>query len=195
MRHRALAALVAAVVLVFGLVFQQGDVGAASLRTQVQLLVKADLTDTVGLSEVSAPVVLQQLLNLTNGVGAGQADMVWTDQRTLTASSTEDLDLAGGGLTDAFGTAFEPAKVRLIVVTAAGANTNDVVLFGDAASVPFLSTAATTVSVPPGGFIVLATPNLAGVAVTPTTADIVQVANGGAGTGVDYDIVIIGTSS
>jgi len=195
MRHRALAALAAAVVLVFGLVLQQGDVGAASLSSNIQLRVKADLTETAGLAPASAPLVLQRSLTLTNGTGANQADTVWSDQRTLTASSTEDLDLAGGGLKDAFGVAFEPVKVRLLVVTAAGANTNDVVLLGDANSVPFLSTAATTVAIPPGGFIVLATPNLAGVAVTADTGDIVQVANGGAGTSVTYDIIILGTSS
>lgn len=193
-RFRVLTFLAAAVALVVGLAIQ-GDVGAASLTTDIALKVKANLKETVGLSSAEAPVVLQRTLNLTNGVGADQADTVWTDSRTLAASASEDLDLAAGGLTDAFGTAFAPAKIRLLVVSASGSNTNDVVLFGDANSVPFLDTAATTTSVPPGGFAIFAYPNLAGIAVTADTGDIIQVANGGAGTEVDYDILIAGTTS
>jgi hypothetical protein len=43
--------------------------------------------------------------------------------------------------------------------------------------------------------LLLVAPDAAGYAVTATTADILRVTNGGAGTSVVYEIVILGTSS
>ncbi len=134
-------------------------------------------------------------LSFANGTGASQADKVFADQRTLTASSTEDLDIVAGGLTDAFGTIFTLAEMKVLMVCAAAANTNNVVLGGDANSVPFLSTAATTVSIKPGGCFQLADPSAGGYAVTAGTGDIIQVANSAGGTSVTYDIIVIGSSS
>lgn len=134
-------------------------------------------------------------LNLTNGTGANQADKVFADQRTIAASTTEDLDVAAGGLTDSFGVAFTIAELKVLMVCASSANTNNVVLGGDANSVPFLSTAATTVSIKPGGCFMFTDPSAAGTAVTAGTGDIVQVANSGAGTTVTYDIIMLGSSS
>jgi hypothetical protein len=134
-------------------------------------------------------------ISLTNGVGANQADKVFADQRTLAASNSEDLDVVAGGLTDAFGTTFTLAELKVLMVCASSANTNNVVLGGDANSVPFLSTAATTVAIKPGGCFQLADPSAGGIAVTTGTGDIIQVANSGAGTSVTYDIVIVGSGS
>ena len=172
----------------------QGD-AVAAVRTSIQLTVKGELTSTSGLASSSAPSIVQRSLALTNGVGLNQADTVWSDRRQLAASTAEDLDVDGGGLTDAFGTAFAPVKIKVLVVYADSGNTNDVVVGGDANSVPLLSTAATTVSVQPGGILMLSTPALAGYAVTASTGDIIQIENGGAGSVVDYDILINGTSS
>jgi hypothetical protein len=134
-------------------------------------------------------------LNFTNGVGASQVDMVFADQRTIALSSSEDLDVSGGALTTAFGAAFTLVELKGLMVCASSANTNNVVLGGDANSVPFLSTAATTVAIKPGGCFMLADPSAGGVAVTNATGDIIQVANSGAGTSVTYDIIILGSSS
>lgn len=134
-------------------------------------------------------------LNFTNGTGASQVDMVFADQRTIAASTTEDLDVAAGGLTTAFGAAFTIAEMKGLMVCAAAGNTNNVVLGGDANSVPFLSTAATTVSIKPGGCFMLSDPSAGGIAVTGATGDIIQVANSGAGTTVTYDVIILGSSS
>ncbi len=134
-------------------------------------------------------------INLADGTGAGQADMVFADQRTLTASTTEDLDVAAGALTDAFGATFTIADLHVLMVCAAAANTNNVVLGGDVNEVPYLDTAATTLSIKPGGCFQFADPSAAGVTVTAATGDIIQLANSGAGTSVTYDIIIVGSSS
>lgn len=194
-RTRWLSIGAAALVLVGGLLFQQGDVAAASLKTTVDLTVKADLTSTVGLAETTAPVKLVRLLTLLNGDGANQARVVWSGERTLAPSASENLDLAGGGLTDPFGVAFAPVKVRAIIISAASANTNNVVVGGNANSVPFETPVTATRAIQPAGLYVFAQPGLAGVPVTAGTGDIVQVANSGAGTPVTYSIVIIGTGA
>lgn len=134
-------------------------------------------------------------VTLTNGVAINQADKVFADQRTLAASASENLDVSGGALTDAYGATFTLVKMKILMVCAASGNTNNVVLGGNANSVPFLSAAATTVSIKPGGCFQLADPSLAGITVTNTTGDIIQVANSAGSTSVTYDIIIVGTSS
>lgn len=191
--RRHLVALAAALALVLVATFQLGDARAA-VTSSIQLTVKGDLTGTAGLAASSAPSIVQRTLSLANGVSSGQADMVWSDRRQIAISATEDLDVDDGGLTDAFGTTFTLAKLKILVIVADSSNTNNLVVLGDANSVPILDTAAATVDVEPGGILMIASP-AAGYAVTATTADIIQVANGGAGTVVDYDVLIIGTSS
>ena len=195
MKIRRFLSSLAAFAVVAGIVLQQGDVSAASLTSQVQLLVKADLTDTSGLVEARAPLVMQRILTLASGDAANEASVVWSDSRTIVASGSETLDFAGGGLTDPFGAAVEPAKIRAIVVSAAAGNQNDVVIGNDVNHVPILSDATTTVTIQPGGIFVLTAPALAGVAVTAGTGDIIAVANSGAGSSVDYSIVVLGTAS
>lgn len=198
MRHhkhnRWLAGLAIAAVLVGGMLFQQGDASAASLKSRVELKVTGTLTNTLDLNEASAPLAALRTQDFANGVGASQANVIWSDRRTVNASTTEDLDFAGGGLTDAFGAAVAPAKIRAVIITSAAANVQNITLFGDANSVPLLNTAATTVTLQPGGMYVFTAPATAGVAVTAGTGDIIQVANG-AGVAITYDIIVIGTSS
>ncbi len=132
---------------------------------------------------------------LTSGTGADQADLMFADTRTLAASATENLDLAGS-LTDAFGATLAFAKIKAIIVQAAAANTNDVVV-GGAASNAFtgpLGGTDPTVAARPGGAIVLFAP-ATGWTVTAGTGDILKVANSSSGTSVTYSIVIIGTSA
>ena len=131
--------------------------------------------------------------SFTDGTGANKAKNHWHDQRTLAASASEDLDLAGG-LTDAFGNVITFTKIKAIIVFAAAANTNDVVLGNAAANAwigPF-GAAAHTVAVKPGGIAIFIAPDANGYAVTAGTADILKVLNGGAGTSVTYDIFILG---
>ena len=137
----------------------------------------------------------QKTISLADGTGASQADMVFADQRTLAASAVEDLDVVAGALTDAFGATFTIAELKVLMVCAAAANTNNVVVGGDVNEVPYLSTAATTIAIKPGGCFQFADPSAAGVTVTAATGDIIQVTNSAAGTGVTYDVVIVGSSS
>lgn len=139
------------------------------------------------------PAKLSGSYTLANGTGANQAQTVFSDQRTLAASTAEDLDLSGT-LTDAFGATIAFTKVKAICVKAAAANTNDVEVGGQATNgfSTIFSDASDVVLVKPGGMFALIAPDANGYAVTAGTGDLLQITNGGAGTSVTYDVVIVG---
>jgi hypothetical protein len=167
---------------------------STSLSTRIRVQVNAKLSSILDLVTAAAPLDQTITKNLANGVAANQADVIFSDQRTLADGATEDLDLAGGGLLDALGNAFAPAKVKALIIHASPDNTTNLTLFGDANGVPILDDPSDTVTLKPGGVFVIVDPTLAGYAVTAGTGDVVQVENA-AGAAASYDIVIIGTSS
>lgn len=150
-----------------------------------------------GVADLGTPVLpfgLSSAVSLVNGTAAGQADRVFTDTRTLGASATEDLDLAGV-LADAFGTLITFGKIKALIVKAAAANTNNVNLSrpAGATGVPLFLAVSDGLVIPPG-FTFAWFGSGAGVTVTPSTGDMITLTNGGAGTSVNYDIVVVGTS-
>ena len=120
--------------------------------------------------------------------------MKWSDQRTLTASATEDLDLAGV-LTGPLGTTLTFVRIKALLVKAAAANTNDVQISRSATGIPLFAASGDLLPVKPGGLFLWVAPNAAGVVVTPATADTITVTNGGGGPSVTYDIVVLGASA
>jgi hypothetical protein len=133
----------------------------------------------------------------TSGTGAGQVDMVFTDTRTLSASATEDLDLAGS-LTGALGTTLTFARIKAIYVKAAAGNTNNVQVTRPASNgVPWLLAAGDGIALRPGAFVLWGSgsTDASGVAVTAGTGDLVTFTNSGGTTGVDYTVVILGCSA
>lgn len=180
-----------ALLVAVALVLTDAGHAATNLAATVRLTVTGSYDNALDLTNVQAPLSYQNSVALTNGTGANQADKLFTDTRSVAAA--EDLDVSGGSLTDAFGATFTIAELKVLIVCADTANTGNIVVGGDAASVPFLSTAATTISVKPGGCFVYTDPSAAGTAVTGTSADIIQVAPS-SGTQA-YSILIMGSSS
>lgn len=169
-----------------------------SLTSKLTLSVAANLTSALDLAVASVPLLKDYATILASGTGAGQADKVFHDTRTLTASSTEDLDLAGG-LTDALGVALTFVKIKALIISAAAGNTNNVLVGGVAAGLSTIIVPQTTgiVTVRPGAtFAVFAgVADSTGYAVTATTADLLHIANSSSGTPVTYDVIVIGTSA
>jgi hypothetical protein len=165
-----------------------------SISARVTLGVVAEIINSLDVGEVKYPISYGANYVFTDGTGANQAKEVFTDTRTLTASAAENLDLAGV-LLDAFGNTLTFAAVKAIIVKADAANVNDVVLgnHATAAFFPMFGAATHTVKVKPGGMVAFVAPDATGLAVTATTADMLTVTNGGAGTSVVYTIIIIGT--
>jgi len=169
---------------------------AATLSSRVAVSVTAQLQDGATIGSVTHDIAFNVANALTNGSGANQANQAYAARRTLAASSNESLDLSGG-LPNAFGTALVFTAIKAIVITAAAANTNDVIV-GGAASNGFISwvgDATDTVKVKPGGILVIAAPNAVGFDVDAGTADLLKVANSSSGTPVTYDIVVIGVTA
>lgn len=169
-----------------------------ALTSKVRVGVDAQQTGTIDLGGKSASASKNWSVSFANGAAAGQANVVWQDTRTIAASGTDDIDLAGV-LTDAFGATITTAKVKTIVVVAADGNTNNVVVGGAASAqwATIFGDVTDKVVVRPGGVFALSVgdDDLNAYAVTATTADILRVANSGAGTSVTYDIIILGTAT
>src|SRR3982751_6130325 len=151
-----------------------------TLASKVNLKVSAALSSALDLVSPAARLSQSYSSECDDGRAAGQADKVFSDTRTLGASATESLDLAGS-LTDALGASLTFAKVKAIIISAAAANTNNVIVGGDVTNT-FFGIFADEADAP-------------GYAVTAATADLIKITNSGAGTGVTYSIIIIGTSA
>lgn len=168
-----------------------------AMSSSLSMAATVSQTKALDLTTTSDPLMFRQAVNLTSGTAAGQADKVFHDRRTLAASATEDLDLAGV-LLDAFGAAITFVRVKGLFITAAAANVNNVVV-GNATSNGWatLLSATGTVTLRPGtslGVMAGAADGTA-YAVTAGTGDLLKVANSGAGTSVTYDIIVVGASA
>ena len=166
---------------------------ATSLQATVSAVISATYGNALDFGSVEQKIQYNQRSAFTDGSGADQAQKLFSDTRTLTASATESLDLAGG-LTDVFGATLTLTKVKALLIKAAAGNTNDVVVGGAASNqwaAPF-GDVSDTVKVKPGGTLLLIAPDATGYAVTAGTGDILKVANSAGSTSVSYDIVIVG---
>jgi len=153
-----------------------------------------NLVETLTGDLENARAAIDQNLGWTiaDGTGVNQANLVWSDTRTLGSGANEDLDVSGAlaGLTGA--KVF--VKVKSILVMAAAANTVSVTVSRPAANgLPFFSAASDAVVLPPGGIFLLVNPSAAGIAVTAGTGDLINILAGAASS--VYSIVIIGTNA
>jgi hypothetical protein len=164
-----------------------------TLNASLTLNLAALFVNAIDLGNVTLDNANTSSFALTDGTGANQVKFLFSDTRTLAASGTENLDLVGV-LLDAFGNAITFTKVKAIIIKASAANTNDVVVGGHASAAffAFFGAATHTLKVKPGGMVALVAPDVNGYAVTATTGDMLMVTNSGAGTGITYDIIIIG---
>jgi len=161
------------------------------LRAEITTRLTAHQTGSNDFGGPNFDPTIEAVLQFTNGTGAGQADILWADERTINASSNDDLDLAGV-LTDAFGRTVAAVELVAIMVVAAATNTNNVVVGAATNPVPLFGGTSPTVPVKPGGVLLLAAPNAAGLAtVTASTGDILRVANSGSGSTVTYKIAVL----
>lgn len=132
---------------------------------------------------------------VTDGTAANKADLVFRDQRSLNASTSEDLDLAGG-LTSAYGAAITFVKVKMLYVKAKSTNGANIVVGGAAANqfINWVGDATDKVVIPPSGCLMVAAP-IDGWAVTANTGDILKIENTDGAAAATYDIIIVGTSA
>jgi hypothetical protein len=157
----------------------------------IDLHIRAKQEGTAGLGTPGMLVDVEAQRDFSQGTATvDQTNVLYQARRTLAASTGEDLDLAGV-LADALGATIAAAEVTAVYIEALAANTNDVVVTRAATNgVPIFLLANGGLNVGPGDFFLLT--NRKGITVTAATGDLLHVANGGAGSSVTYDVIIIG---
>jgi len=172
--------------------------GLAPATEKANILVQIvnELTSTNPLSTAKDNMVFTKSFAITDGTGVNKAESIFRDRRTLTASSNEELDL-NGVLTDSFGATITFTKIKAIVISAASANTNNVLVGGSAINgfINWVSDATDKIVVHPNGIFFLMNPTSGGYGVTPATGDLLKIENSAGGTSVVYDIIIIGETT
>lgn len=129
---------------------------------------------------------------LSLGTAAGEATHVFTDVRTIAASGTETLDLAGG-LTGPLGVPLTFSALKALKIQASPSNSNAIVIGGGSnAFRGWFADASDKIALPPGGVLLLGDPTAAGQPVTPGTGDLLLIANSAGGTPVTYTISLVG---
>jgi hypothetical protein len=130
--------------------------------------------------------------SFSDGTGADQAQVIFSDTRTLAGSTNESLDLAGG-LPHALGGTITFSAIKAIIVKARDTNTGNLRVGAGVANAfqGFFGASAIGNLVTPDGLLVLIDPSATGQAVTGGTGDLLRIENLSAGSS-DYDIYIIG---
>lgn len=159
--------------------------GTASVQFQINDRRTVGLNSGVNISINPTPSI-----TFANGTGANSANQIYQATRSL-SSGADSVDL-NGALTDAYGTSVALVRVKGLYLK--NTSTTNSMTFGADGSAPWstLLNSTGTVTLPPGAFMLVVTPDATGWAVTATTADILKVA----GTGTDsYQIAILGATS
>lgn len=158
-----------------------------------ELLVKFNASQS-GSNDLGNPLFvpeLRKLLQFVVGTGANQADIVFTDTRTIAISTNDDIDLSGV-LTNAFGAVIAAAEiVGIIIVNKSTVQTLTVGVAGTNPWVTMWAASGDGIKVFPGGVFCNFAPDASGLgAVVGGASDVLRIANG-AGATCDYDIAIL----
>lgn len=168
---------------------------ATTLKAIITAQIDAVYRNVLDLGTPTDSFLKKTKIELAEGTGANSADRMFHDQRTIAASGTEDLDLAGS-LSGPFGNTLTYVELRAILISASSSNTNNVRVTRPASNgVPLFLAASDGIDIPPGGVFLWSCPADGKVTVTAGTGDLITVANSSSGTSVTYDVVIIGTSA
>jgi hypothetical protein len=166
-----------------------------ALSANVKVSISATQTKTADFESASSAIALALAVAYADGTAASQADRIFKDTRTLTASATEDLDFSGS-LTDIYGATVAFADIRVLFITADAANTNNVRVIRPASNGLVLFAAASDeIAVRPGGCFLYVATDTTAIPVTAGTGDLLTLTNSAGSTSVTYSIVVIGASA
>ena len=172
---------------------------AVSAGINVALTLFESIAGDLGLGSKTHRVDYPGTLNngkYASGTGNNQQDLVWSDQRTLVATS-EQLDLAGVLTAAIGGAALTFVEVRGICVVNRSTTAASRLIVGAGANPAFdglFNATGDGVKVPASGIFFWHAPlDGGGLTVTATTGDMLTIDSGAAT--VTYDIVIWGVSA
>lgn len=163
-----------------------------TIALEILARIRGDLTTSGDGGIAALPVLHAKFINLADGTGADQAQAIYIDDFSIAASGSQNYDLAGA-LTDRLGNLLVFTAIKAIYLVADAANINNIIL-GNGTN-PFVgpfAAGANTLTVGPGGMVLLAERTAAGWPVVAGTGDILKLANSGAGTVVTGTLVVVG---
>lgn len=164
----------------------------STLAVNIETKISGTHVNAGDLQTATAPILKDVILALTNGVGANQADLYWSDTRTLTTGAADSIDLAGVLTDPAFGNVLTFARIKAIFIWNKLAANKQLVVGGG--SNPWIGAGALATKINPGGAILLTSPDATAYPVVAGTGDILTITNASGGDST-YDIIIIGASS
>lgn len=164
----------------------------ADLTAKAVITLLGNYTNSLDLVIVKDIFDKSYTLELADGTGDDQGNIQWHDTRSLAASATENLDLAGS-LVDAFGNTLTFAAVKALFIKNNSTGTQVLSVGGAASNVwsPFANT-SDIITINPGGVLFMM--DGTGWAVSGGTSDLLKIANA-AGAALTYDILIWGDSA
>jgi hypothetical protein len=153
--------------------------------------------------ELSSPTdqaKLSSSTSLTAGTDENQIDVLFHDERVVSAATpSDDLDIYGV-LVNEFGSTINLAEVVAILIVNLSETTLDKLLVGGAGAgnnawgAPFNGSQTEKVTVGPSGVMLLSNP-IDGLAVTGGSQDVLRIGYSGASGSITYDIVLLGRSA
>jgi hypothetical protein len=160
------------------------------LTAQILLQIAAVETSTADLSATVTTTNVSRSLSFATGTGANQAQLVWSDSRTIAASGSDTLNLAS--LADDRGTVVLSA-VKAIYIR----NTGTAAITwagGGWGGAPMDDASAGRLNVSPAGMLLMTNTSAAGWTVDASPQEVV-LENASSFTATTYDILLIGEGS
>lgn len=170
-----------------------------TLAVDIKTSLNWSFQDQLALATLSDVSKLEYTGSLSDGTATNQADKLWHDQRVLSPTSFEDLDLTN--LTNTlFGSTItiNLARVKVLLIINTSTTGGDDLLVGGAGnannawSAPFNADQDAKIELPADSTLLL-TNKPAGWVVTGGSSDILRIDNPTANS-ITYKIVVVGTS-
>lgn len=162
-----------------------------SVSAELRVKLSTVLTGSNDLGNPEQRAVLEKLLQFATGTGASQADGIFTDTRTVNASTNDDIDL-NGALVDALGTSVASAEVvGIVIINKSATQTLTVGVAGTNPWTTMWAASGDGIKVFPGGVFLNFAPDASGLgAVVGGASDVLRIANG-SGSSATYDIAVL----
>jgi hypothetical protein len=133
---------------------------------------------------------------LTNGVGAGAADLIYASQLSIAASGNSVINIRGTPTTDPFGNNIVMIRLKYLYINLTTTTTASSVTVGNATNpLALYSAGTTTQSVRNGGIMVFGVADATGIAVASGSTDQLKIVNADSSNVATCNVAIIGASA
>jgi hypothetical protein len=169
---------------------------AETLIGTLALQLTATLKNSLNFSTPTDPLVYNLSQGIATGTGAGQANKLWHDTRTLAAGANESINVYSfGGAVSGVGTAFALTKVFALFIRNKANTATSLTIGGEGSANAWVSWCGGnghTVTIPPGGCLLLIAPDATGFVVGNANNNLLKITNADGANPVTYDIIVIG---